>query len=76
MQCAASEVESWVVMAVARGLIRARIDQALGIVSFSWWVQREFSMDQWVVLQKRLAQLREGVNSMLSTLETGKAPSS
>jgi len=69
-------VESWVVRAITRGLLDARVDQAAGSITVTRCVAREFGAPQWVSLEGKLRAWRDNVASLLSAVEGGRAPAS
>lgn len=73
LQVAPAEVEGWVVRAVTRGLLEARVDQASGVVTVTRCLTREFGAPQWAALQVKLRAWRENVATLLSTVEGGAA---
>lgn len=66
-----SEVESWVVMAIAEGLIDARMEQTASSVSVTRAMQRDFGQAQWTTLQTKLRAWRDSVASLLALVEGG-----
>lgn len=70
LQVPEAEVESWVVRAIARGLLDARMDQMGRTVSVTRSLQRAFGPAQWSVLQAKLRAWRENVSSLLTTVES------
>jgi hypothetical protein len=69
LQIDASDVEAWVVKAIARGLLSARMDQLTSTVTVLRTMQREFGEPQWKHLQERLHAWRDNVAALLSTVE-------
>ena len=74
LQIDPSDVESWVVRAITRGLLDARVDQAAGSITVTRCLAREFGAPQWVALQGKLRAWRDSVATLLSTVEGGRAP--
>ena len=70
LQVPEAEVESWVVRAIARGLLDARMDQMARTVSVTRSLQRAFGSAQWSSLQAKLRAWRENVSSLLTTVES------
>jgi translation initiation factor 3 subunit M len=64
-------VESWVVLAIGRGLLDARMDQGARTITVTRTLQREFGPAQWAALQTKLRQWTDNVASLLTTIEGG-----
>ena len=64
-----ADVESWVVRAISRGLVDARMDQTAATVTVTRTVQRDFGSTQWTGLQSKLRAWRDNVGSLLSSME-------
>ena len=61
-------------MAISRGLIDARMDQAAATLVVTRSTQRSaFGPEQWVTLQGRLKTWRDNVAALLTVVEGGKA---
>lgn len=69
MQVPVAEVESWVVQAIAEGLIDAKMDQPASTVTVTRAMQREFGAAQWGSLQSKLRAWRDSVAGLLSMVE-------
>lgn len=69
LQVPASDVEPWVVRAISRGLIDARMDQTAATVTVTRTIQRDFGSSQWTGLQAKLRAWRDNVGSLLSSME-------
>lgn len=67
-QCAAEQVESWVVKAVTAGLVDGKMNQSLRTVTFSRSVQREFTSVQWKQLAGKMGVWVGHVNDMLRAI--------
>ena len=67
-----SEVESWVITAVASGLLVAKMDQLLQVVMVEKCIVRQFGMEQWKVLQARLNDWKKNVKSVLDGLNNNQ----
>jgi len=65
LQIPVGEVEPWVVRAVTRGLLDARVDQAAGTLVVTHAVTREFGAAQWTGLQSKLRAWRDNVDLLL-----------
>lgn len=72
LQVPEEEVETWVVQAISRGLIDARMDQASKTVTVAKAVQREFTVEQWPALQRKLKAWKDNVGGLLGTVESSK----
>jgi hypothetical protein len=68
LQCAAEQVESWVVKAVTAGLVDGKMNQSLRTVTFSRSVQREFTSVQWKQLAGKMGVWVGHVNDMLRAI--------
>ena len=64
-----SQVESWVITAVASGLLVAKMDQLQQVVMVEKCVVRQFGMEQWKVLQARLNDWKRNVKTVLDGLK-------
>jgi len=64
-----SDVESWVIAAVASGLLVAKMDQLQQVVMVEKCVVRQFGTDQWKVLQERLNGWKKNVKTVLEGLK-------
>jgi len=69
----ASSAERWVVLAMERGLIDGRIDQAARTVAISRAAKRALSDDDWRGLASRIASWRTEVDGLLDAV---RGPSS
>jgi translation initiation factor 3 subunit M len=69
LQVPVSEVESWVVQAIAEGLIDAKMDQPAATVTVTRAMQREFGTAQWGSLQAKLRAWRDSVSGLLAMVE-------
>ena len=67
------QVESWVVAAVSRNLLDARINQLAREVDVHQVQQRAFDEAQWRGLQRKLHAWRDSVGAMLSSLRAARA---
>lgn len=67
-----SEVESWVITAVASGLLVAKMDQLQQVVMVEKCIVRQFGMEQWKVLQERLNGWKKNVRVVLDGLKQNK----
>jgi hypothetical protein len=63
------EVESWVIQAIAAGLIEGRLDQRRGVVEVTRSTQREFHDDDWTAVGDKLSAWRDHVQRMLMVVE-------
>ena len=68
-QVPVSEVEPWVVRAISRGLVDARMDQTAATVTVTRTIQRDFGSTQWTGLQAKLRAWRDNVGSLLASME-------
>lgn len=64
-----SGVEPWVVRAISRGLVDARMDQTAATVTVTRTIQRDFGSTQWTGLQAKLRAWRDNVGSLLASME-------
>ena len=64
-----ADVESWVVQAIAEGLIDARMDQATSLVTVTRATQREFGTAQWAQLHTKLRAWRDSVSGLLALVD-------
>jgi translation initiation factor 3 subunit M len=71
-----SVVETWVIAAVNSGLLQAKMDQLAQKVMVERCIVRRFDMDQWKVLQSRLASWKQNVGGVLATLKQSQAATS
>ena len=69
VQVPVSEVEPWVVRAISRGLVDARMDQTAATVTVTRTIQRDFGSTQWTGLQAKLRAWRDNVGSLLASME-------
>jgi len=63
------DVEPWVVRAISRGLIDARMDQTAETITVTRTVQRDFGSSHWTVLQAKLRAWRDNVSALLASME-------
>ncbi|GKY97580.1 hypothetical protein MPSEU_000716500 [Mayamaea pseudoterrestris] len=63
------EVESWVIAAMSSGLLQAKMDQLRHMVMVERCVVRRFNLEQWKALQRRLADLKQNIGSVLRGLK-------
>ena len=54
LQCSQEEVENWIVKAIGRRLLEARIDQLQRLVTITRTTQRTFSQKDWARLSAQL----------------------
>jgi translation initiation factor 3 subunit M len=73
-QCPVGEVESWVIKAIARGLVDARIDHTARTVTATRTIQREATGDVWRPLAAKLAGWRDSIAALLATVEAVGGP--
>eukprot|EP01118_Nematostelium_gracile_P016042 TRINITY_DN6560_c0_g1_i2.p1 TRINITY_DN6560_c0_g1~~TRINITY_DN6560_c0_g1_i2.p1 ORF type:complete len:399 (+),score=131.38 TRINITY_DN6560_c0_g1_i2:236-1432(+) len=67
-----SEVEMWVITAMAEGVLDAKINQIKQTVRITRSIQRVFTMDQWKNLNENLNSWKTNINVLLSTLQDCK----
>ena len=60
LACGEAEVEGWVVKAIGRKLIDARVDQLQSTLTISRTAQRSFSSQDWGRLASQLGAWRVG----------------
>eukprot|EP00884_Botryococcus_braunii_P022700 jgi/Botrbrau1/9113/Bobra.0305s0017.1 len=65
-----SAVESWIVRAIGKKLLEARIDQPAQRISIIKCTVRTFSQDQWAQLRTQLGTWKENVRNLLNTVGT------
>lgn len=63
------QVESWVIAAVASGLLVAKMDQLQQVVMVERCAVRKFGLEQWKVLQSRLNSWKKNVKNVLEGLK-------
>lgn len=68
-QVPVAEVEPWVVRAISRGLVDARMDQTAATVTVTRTIQRDFGSSQWTGLQSKLRAWRDNVGALLASME-------
>ena len=67
LQVPAEEVESWVVKAIAAGVLEAKLDQVREAVLVNLCLHRVFGPQQWVELRSKLALWRDNVASVATS---------
>jgi len=72
LQINESEVELWVISAIAEGLLEAKMDQLKGIVRVTRSLQRVFTRVQWKYLSENLSTWKKNVQILLNTLQECK----
>lgn len=72
-QVAPEDAERWVVMAIERGLIEGRIDQAAGRVLIVRATPRSFQEADWRGLSARLGAWRGEVEHLVAAIKGGPA---
>lgn len=65
-----SEVELWVVEAIAAGLLDASIDQLQSMVTVTRYSYRAFGLEDWKALQKGLKDLSQQVHVAVASVQT------
>ena len=66
------EVESWVIKAIAAGVVDAKMDQVNGTVVVHRATQRVFNDEQWVRLSSQLKKWRASVRNVLQTVQSAR----
>jgi len=66
-----SDVELWVVDAIASGLLEANMDQFQKVVTITRYAHRSFGVDNWKSARVKLADLQKKVQGVLATIEGG-----
>jgi len=72
LQVDETEVENFVINAIADGTIDARIDQLRRSITVSRGVQRQFSRAQWVELGEKLESWRSNIKLLMQALDSVK----
>ena len=67
------DVEAWVVKALTRGLVDAKIDQSASTVFVTRALQREVGPALWGGLQTKLRSWRDNVATLLGALESASS---
>jgi translation initiation factor 3 subunit M len=68
----AKDVESWIIRAIAAGVVDAKIDQVNESVVIHRASQRAFNDEQWVRLSTQLKKWRASVRSVLQTVQNAR----
>lgn len=68
LNISSEEVEEWVVNAISYGILDARIDELDNAIYVNYSVQREFTMNQWKNLHRRLTNWKDNVDRILEGL--------
>ncbi|EOA29510.1 hypothetical protein CARUB_v10013804mg [Capsella rubella] len=66
------EVELWVVKAITAKLIDCKMDQMNQVVIVSRCSEREFGTKQWQSLRTKLANWRDNISNIITTIESNK----
>jgi len=75
LQVGVDEVETWVMLAIASGLITAKMDQVREIVAVSMCAERDFGQKQWERLHGSLVDWRDSIHSLLTVLQNSRPAS-
>lgn len=68
-----SEVESWVMQAIGRGLLTAKMDQMHSRVTVTMCAERDFGASAWQALHGNLVGWRSSIGSMLDVVQKSSA---
>lgn len=68
IQIPVSDVEMWVIEAIASNLFTATIDQSTSMILFTRYVNRSFGLTQWKSLQTKLQDIRKNLSSIATYL--------
>jgi len=68
----AKDVESWIIRAIAAGVVDARMDQVQQTVVVHRAAQRVFNDEQWLRLSTQLKKWRASVRTVLQTVQTAR----
>jgi len=69
LQIPLEQVESWVIACVSANLLSAKMDQLQQLVMVESYVVRNFDLQQWKLLQKRLNDWKSNVSKVLEALK-------
>ena len=72
LQVAETEVEQWVVEAIAAKLLAAKMNQITSEVLVSFCIEREFAEKQWGSLQESLVEWRDSIRGLLQVVQTAR----
>ncbi len=72
LHVAVDEVETWVMDAIASGLITAKMDQVRELVAVSMCAERDFGQKQWERLHGSLVDWRDSIQSLLTVLQNAR----
>lgn len=72
LQVSEDDVETWVVRALAQGVVDGRIDQVRRIVLVKSALQRSFKKKEWEFLDNRIDSWISNIESLMSTIATAK----
>jgi len=67
-----TDVESWVIAAVQKDLLEAKMDQLEKVVMVERCVVRKFGMEQWKIMKERLDLWKKNVKGVLDGLKEQK----
>lgn len=70
-----TDVESWVVRGVGRGLLDAKCSQETQTITISRSTTREFGPAQWQALQTKLNTWRSNIDGVLQRLRSARVES-
>ena len=73
LHVAVDEVETWVMQAIASGLITAKMDQVRELVAVSMCAERDFGQTQWKRLHGSLVDWRDSIQKLLTLLENARS---
>ena len=67
-----TEVETWVMLALASGLITAKMDQVREVVAVSMCAERDFGKSQWEQLHGSLVDWRDSIRNLLTIMQDAR----
>jgi translation initiation factor 3 subunit M len=71
-----ADAELWVVRAIQRGLLEAKIDQVARTVSVARANPRTFQESDWRMLESRIGAWKSSVESLMTSIKGGPAAAS
>ena len=72
LQVQVSDVEAWVLQAIASGLMTAKMDQVRETVAISMCAERDFGKQQWERLHGSLVDWRDSIRSLLEVMKSSR----
>jgi len=72
LQVDESEVEGWVMQAIAAQLLVAKMNQVSNEVLVSFCIEREFGAKQWTGLKESLVDWRDSIRGLLQVVQTAR----